>query len=173
MFLDIMFNLNYIIVFGLAICIVLLIYMLVNIIFIKKPSGNSLLVKNNEDLHNDIDFFNPKIKIINKAKNTITDKETNKKYIVIDHDDKIIFMELDVYEPDDYQKNTSDQIIQSQGIGDIVIPDNNDYVPEPVNDNITKTIEELLEEGKEMSETIESAVDYNAIQKDFLEYNDD
>jgi len=171
--MNVTFNLNYLIVLGLAICIIMLIYMLIKVSFIKKKNVSDSPVEKDEKKVIDVDLFNPKIKIIGKASNTIIDKETNKQYVVVDHNDKIIFMELDVFEPDAHQEAISERIIKSQGVENISVEEDNDYLPEPVNEKITKTIEELLEEGKSMAETIENAIDYSAIQKDFLHNNED
>jgi len=55
--------------------------MLIKVSFVKKKNVSGSPVEKNEKKVIDVDFFNPKIKIIDKANNTIIDKETNKQTI--------------------------------------------------------------------------------------------
>ena len=68
--MNVSFNLNYLLVFGLVICIIVLIFMLFKYIFVKDTNSSNHNITgspNEKNLQSNIDFFNTTAKIIEKS----------------------------------------------------------------------------------------------------------
>jgi hypothetical protein len=135
------FNLNYLLVFGLLICIVILVYILIKHIFVTE---NSLVKKQakpadtNKDGENsvssNIDFFKKQTQIIKKS-NIITHRENNITYQFIDLGDKILIMEEAFFIPDTSSVET-EKIILASDDSQINFGDTDGYIPDVFNSNL-------------------------------------
>lgn len=172
--MNVTFNLNYLLVFGLAICIIILIFILLKYIFVPdNNSSNVKLVKKNLD--SNIDFFNTGAKIIEKS-NKIIDKENNKVYHFIDLGDKILIMENTLFIPQEENEKNENEILNSDSPE---LPVENDsFIPEQIGSDVEITILEETssasdqqKEAEEMQKVIEeSGIDYEEQQSKLYDY---
>ena len=167
--MNVSFNLNYLLVFGLAVCIIILIYMLIKHIFVSEKSTNYQIITKSpgeKNLPSNIDFFNKGVQIIEKSDKFI-DKENNKFYQIIDLGDKILIMEDTLFVPQDDSVKNDNQVINSKPF-DI---ETDSFIPEQVGSDIEKNIlsNAATSEIEEMQNAIEkSNINFDDLQPELF-----
>lgn len=165
--MNVSFNLNYLLVFGLVICIIVLIFMLFKYIFVKDTNSSNHNITgspNEKNLQSNIDFFNTTAKIIEKS-NKIVDTKNNKVYQFIDLGDKILIMEDTYFIP---QKESLENEAVILG-DDAKIYDSHNFIPEQVISPIEKNL--FNDEVNAMSEVIKEAeTNYDETHNDVYDY---
>ncbi len=114
--MEVSLNLNYLLVLGLVLCIIILIFMLIKHIFVPDKDINNLDIRGDntkKNLPDNIDFFNNGVKIIEKSNNR-TFTENNKLYHIIDIGDKILIMEDTLYYPQEESEKNLENILNSK-----------------------------------------------------------
>lgn len=165
--MNVSFNLNYLLVFGLAVCIIILIYMLIKHIFVTEKNTNYQIISKKpgeKNLPTNIDFFNKGVKIIEKSDKFI-DKENNKYYQIIDLGDKILIMEDTLFFPQDDSITNENEVIKSKPLE----VENDSFIPEQVGSDFEKSIltSSDISEIEEMQKAIEeSDINFNEVQID-------
>ncbi|OXA65951.1 hypothetical protein B0A67_24015 [Flavobacterium aquidurense] len=189
--MNVAFNLNYLLVFGLLICIVILVYILIKHIFVtenslqKKEATVSSSKENEFSVPSNIDFFKKHTQIINKS-NIITHKENNITYQFIDLGDKILIMEESFFTPDQSSIEAEKAILNEKDIvlnfeSDNYVPDNsnislvyeNSILNEPVAFDLSNETNQFIESEAEkiQNEIANSVHDYaiNVEEGSFME----
>ena len=165
--MNVSFNLNYLLVFGLVICIIVLIFMLFKYIFVKDTNSSNHNITgspNEKNLQSNIDFFNTTAKIIEKS-NKIVDTKNNKVYQFIDLGDKILIME-DTYFIPQKESFENEAVILAD---DAKIYDSHNFIPEQVISPIEKNL--FNDEVNAMSEVIKEAeTNYDVTHNDVYDY---
>lgn len=167
--MNVSFNLNYLLVFGLAVCIIILIYMLIKHIFVSEKSTNYQIITKNpgeKNLPSNIDFFNKGVQIIEKSDKFI-DKENNKFYQIIDLGDKILIMEDTLFVPQDDSVKNDNEVLNSKPL-DI---ETDSFIPEQVGSDIEKNIlnNASTSEVEEMQNAIEkSNINFDDLQPELF-----
>lgn len=167
--MNVSFNLNYLLVFGLAVCIIILIYMLIKHIFVTEKNTNYQIISKKpgeKNLPTNIDFFNKGVKIIEKSDKFI-DKENNKYYQIIDLGDKILIMEDTLFFPQDDSITNENEVIKSKPLE----VENDSFIPEQVGSDFEKSIltSSDISEIEEMQNAIEkSNINFDDLQPELF-----
>lgn len=174
--MNITFNLNYLLVLLLVMCIIILIYMLKKHIFADENPPNNQTIRGlptEKNLPSNIDFFNMTGKIIEKS-NKIIDRKNNKVYQYIDLGDKILIMEESLYIPEE-ESIRKEELVLNSDLNTYLEMDKEIFMPEQITSLIEKTILNTeVSDIEDMKSIISNADDsydenYDVIQKELFD----